>query len=358
MNASQEIRVSPLRRAAIFVDFDNVYTGLRKLDEEAAEQFATDPGRWTEHLARASGEEVGRRFLIRNCYLNPSVYSKYRAQWTRAGYRVIDCPSLTQQGKSGTDINLVLDAVDLLSGASPIEEFILASADADFTSLIQRFRAADKMTTVVVAGAVASAYRLVADTVVSSDEFLSSLAFNGSAKSELEGMPTDQLTEKASVTTDHPSGDMASSAADRSATNEPSERPPIERQVSRVTGVPAISKDQFRQIFLSLEGQLKLNTHTNQNALAKQVRDDTGATDHPVSRAAVAFVIQGLIYSSFKFTPTVTALVLATASAKNSEALCRGARMEFTETERTEVMNWVSGGFLPSTDTTTAQALE
>lgn len=40
------------------------------------------------------------RFLIRNCYLNPTVYAKYRTYWTRAGFRVIDCPSLTQQGKS------------------------------------------------------------------------------------------------------------------------------------------------------------------------------------------------------------------------------------------------------------------
>jgi hypothetical protein len=35
--------------------------------------------------------------------------------------------------------------------------------------MIQRFRASDKVTTVIVDGAVASAYRLAADTVVKSD---------------------------------------------------------------------------------------------------------------------------------------------------------------------------------------------
>ncbi|GIU54379.1 VOC family protein [Arthrobacter sp. NicSoilC12] len=127
-------------RAAMFVDFDNVYTGLMALDPAAAKRFAEDPKHWTEALAAGGAGEESRRFLIRNCYLNPVIYSKYRPYWTRAGFRVIDCPSLTQRGKSSTDINLVLDAMDALAGAAHIEEFFVASADADFTSLVQRFR--------------------------------------------------------------------------------------------------------------------------------------------------------------------------------------------------------------------------
>ena len=30
-------------RAALFVDFDNIYLGLKKLDENAANAFATEP---------------------------------------------------------------------------------------------------------------------------------------------------------------------------------------------------------------------------------------------------------------------------------------------------------------------------
>jgi hypothetical protein len=123
-------------RAAIFVDFDNVYIGLKSLDPSAAERFATDPGQWLDAITQADeagGKHV--RFLIRNCYLNPTVYAKYRTYWTRAGFKVIDCPSLTQQGKSSTDINLVLDAVDVLAGVAHVEEFFIASDDADFTSL-------------------------------------------------------------------------------------------------------------------------------------------------------------------------------------------------------------------------------
>ena len=162
-------------RAAMFVDFDNVYTGLQALDPAAAKRFAEDPKHWTEALADGVAGEDSRRFLIRNCYLNPVIYSKYRPYWTRAGFRVIDCPSLTQRGKSSTDINLVLDAMDALSGAAHVEEFFIASADADFTSLVQRFRAADRMTTVIAAGAVAFAYREMADSVVESHDFVAIL---------------------------------------------------------------------------------------------------------------------------------------------------------------------------------------
>ena len=37
-------------RCALFVDFDNVYLGLRRLDPPAAEAFANDPGQWLERL--------------------------------------------------------------------------------------------------------------------------------------------------------------------------------------------------------------------------------------------------------------------------------------------------------------------
>lgn len=174
----------------MFVDFDNVYTGLLALDPLAAKRFAEDPKHWADALSAGGSAESSRRFLIRNCYLNPVVYSKYRTYWTRAGFRVIDCPSLTQRGKSSTDINLVLDAMDALSGSAGIDEFFIASADADFTSLIQRFRAADKMTTVIAAGAVAFAYREMADSVVESHDFVAIL--NGTTAEPIRAVASVQ----------------------------------------------------------------------------------------------------------------------------------------------------------------------
>jgi hypothetical protein len=159
-------------RCALFVDFDNVYVGLRRLDPVAAEEFAGSPGRWLAGLENGSDAdgEFTRRFLVRSCYLNPSAFSQFRPNFTRAGFSVIDCPSLTQQGKSSADINLVLDAVDALNATTRYDEFMILSADADFTPLAHRFRAADRRVTIVTASPAASAYRAVADTVITADE--------------------------------------------------------------------------------------------------------------------------------------------------------------------------------------------
>ncbi|MGV8976714.1 MAG: NYN domain-containing protein [Cellulomonas sp.] len=159
-------------RCALFVDFDNVYIGLRRLDPAAAEAFAESPGHWLTALETGSDAdgEFTRRFLVRSCYLNPSVFSQFRPNFTRAGFSVVDCPSLTQQGKSSADINLVLDAVDALAAETRYDEFVILSADADFTPLAIRCRAADRRVTIITASPAASAYRAVADTVVTADE--------------------------------------------------------------------------------------------------------------------------------------------------------------------------------------------
>jgi uncharacterized LabA/DUF88 family protein len=159
-------------RCALFVDFDNVYLGLRRLDPPAAEAFANDPGRWLERLetGRDAEGEFRRRFLVRACYLNPSAFARFRPFFTRAGFRVVDCPSLTQQGKSSADINMALDAVDALSAPTRYDEFVIVSADADFTPLALRCRAADRRVTIITAGPAASAYRAVADAVLTADD--------------------------------------------------------------------------------------------------------------------------------------------------------------------------------------------
>jgi hypothetical protein len=161
-------------RCALFVDFDNVYIGLQRLDPSAAEAFASAPGRWLAALETGSDDdgEFDRRFLVRSCYLNPSAFAQFRPNFTRAGFRVVDCPSLTQQGKSSADINLVLDVVDALSAPARYDEFVIVSADADFTPVALRCRADDRRVTVLTAGPVASAYRAVADSVITADELV------------------------------------------------------------------------------------------------------------------------------------------------------------------------------------------
>jgi uncharacterized LabA/DUF88 family protein len=156
-------------RSALFVDFDNMYLGLRKLDENAAEAFASRPTLWLQWLEAGldAGGKTKRRFLVKNVYLNPVTFGSYRAVYTRNGFRSIDCPPLTGQGKNSADIYMVLDIVDALQSGFRYDEFVIASTDADFTPILHRLRGQDRRTTLLTAGLSAAAYRAVCDSFVS-----------------------------------------------------------------------------------------------------------------------------------------------------------------------------------------------
>lgn len=69
-------------------------------------------------------------------------------------------------GKNSTDIRLVIDAIDLLY-SSPIDTFVVVSADSDFVPLVSKLRAAGK--TAVGAGRKAAASQTL---VLSCDRFI------------------------------------------------------------------------------------------------------------------------------------------------------------------------------------------
>lgn len=211
-------------RAAMFVDFDNVYIGLRRLDPVAAEAFATDPAHWLSELESGSDDdgEFTRRFLIRSCYLNPSVFSQFRPNFTRAGFQVVDCPSLTQQGKSSADINLVLDAVDALAAATRYEEIVIVSADADFTPLALRCRADDRRVTIITASPAASAYRAVADTVITADDLADLVTSTASVLPELTAAPKDEPANKGRGRSGRGRGSSSNSSTVQNATSDES----------------------------------------------------------------------------------------------------------------------------------------
>jgi hypothetical protein len=174
-------------RCALFVDFDNVYLGLRRLDLAAAESFAANPARWLGRL-EVGADALGafsRRLMVRACYLNPGTFGRFRASFTSAGFRVVDCPSLTQQGKSSADINMALDAMGALGGPTHYDEFVIVSADADFTPLALRCREGDRRVTIITAGPAASAYRAVADSVLNADDLIELLSAR--APADLDG---------------------------------------------------------------------------------------------------------------------------------------------------------------------------
>jgi hypothetical protein len=156
--------------SALFVDFDNMYLRLKGLpDQTAANIFATQPDRWLEWLEKEMslahfGDDVSsRRILVRKCYLNPASFGMFRPFFTRAAFEVVDCPQLTKEGKTSTDIHMVMDIMDALHHTSHFDEFILFSADADFTPVLMRVRQFDRRSVVIAVGYSSPAYKSACD---------------------------------------------------------------------------------------------------------------------------------------------------------------------------------------------------
>lgn len=411
MSTSESTENGRRRRCALFVDFDNVYVGLRRLDPEAAEAFAGSPGHWLTALESGSDADgdFTRRFLVRSCYLNPSAFSHFRPNFTRAGFSVIDCPSLTQQGKSSADINLVLDAVDALMADTHYDEFMILSADADFTPLAHRFRAADRRVTIVTASPAASAYRAVADAVITADELAELVKHpegdladpapppperakdgNGRSKrSDQSRSPARRAVVRLVRSADRPlnggsvaraaqkadpelAGDWAGAgsffpwlardvpevaAADGfvwdpsrfSESDLPTpggvDLPPLQRQVVEVTDIPNLPTERYRVLLSTLADDVAAKPFDRPET-ARRVWEACQQAGEPIGRSSVNTVISGVLYAGMDLTTQPSVTAVAETWADNVIGLCRGARMDLSTADVSAIRSWVSGGLL------------
>ncbi|GCE02149.1 hypothetical protein EHYA_10452 [Embleya hyalina] len=188
MDMSMDSGIPGRIRSALFLDFDNIYSGLRETDRASAEIFARKPSQWLEWLENEATERGLRRsLLVRNCYLNPVMHDRYRAFFTRSAFRVIDCPPLTGRGKNSADIHMVMDVLDTLQHSTRFDEVIIMSADADFTPVLLRLRSHDRRTMVIASGPAAQAYVAAGDVVISDQEFI-----ERALRDEIDVAPADE----------------------------------------------------------------------------------------------------------------------------------------------------------------------
>lgn len=175
---------APTVPTALYLDFDNVFGGLLKLDPRLALRFAEQPSLWVDRLTSQMHSAGDRRWLVLRCYLNPSgsvphpddsstrlYFSRFRLPFTDAGFEVIDCPRLTHT-KNGADIKLVLDAAEALRADVRYEEFVIASGDSDITPLLVRLRAADRRITVLSPSDSAEVLGAIAHRLVGGSDLL------------------------------------------------------------------------------------------------------------------------------------------------------------------------------------------
>lgn len=164
-------------RSALFVDFDNIFSSLNEQDPEYAQIFGRYPNQWLHWMIRhatgpAQSQGDARRILVRKCYLNPQAFHEYRPFFIKAAFDVIDCPPLTQRGKTSTDIHMVMDMIEALNFPTHFDEFIILSGDADFTPVLIKLREHDRMTTVLSAGFTSLAYISASTHLIDRERFI------------------------------------------------------------------------------------------------------------------------------------------------------------------------------------------
>jgi len=180
----------------VFVDYDNVYLSLKRKSEEAAKRFSKDAGLWIKEIAtgalmtptNAPAVELDRRIVISRCYGNSvprrnqsdnstdmSSFPFVRHHFLRAGFEVIDCPPLTAQLKNSADIRMVMDVRDILTHDTHFDEFVILSADADFTPVLHRLRSHARRTVVYSNDHTATPYTAICDAEIRETDFLALL---------------------------------------------------------------------------------------------------------------------------------------------------------------------------------------
>ncbi|WP_424813772.1 NYN domain-containing protein [Roseococcus sp. YIM B11640] len=202
----------PELRSAIFLDFDNVVSGLREgAGPDVALRFAQQPEAWLDRLL----QDRPRRALIRRCYLNPAGvlddeegsrfrYAEFRWAFMAAGFEVIDCPRLTRL-KNAADLRIALDAMEAMLSSPGLDEFTLLSTDSDFVPLLLRLRAADRRTRLVAHPEVGRIVRAASDEVIGLDTLASWLgwvpapqpgaSFGAEGRADVLGVVRDIMSE-------------------------------------------------------------------------------------------------------------------------------------------------------------------
>ena len=392
--------------SALYVDFDNVYGGLAEFDRATAEAFASDPGRLLQLLSRGRDGEghFERRFLVRDCYLNPHSFAKYRAQFVAAGFRVIDCPSLTQRGKSAADTHIVIDVVDAISHATRYDEFVICSADADFSPLMTKLRRHDRRTVMVATGNAAPAYEAVCDTTIGAMEIVAAFTLDTVESGGLAGEPValaaideqevdnavEAVRARVAASPSPVPGSSAAAAARRAvpaiarsgwagaggfaafvrsrlpeltyvstasgglvldplrhtpdASGAQTEKPDdVIARVARVTKVPLLTSGQYAVLFQELAEVAKVQPRLVR--IGYDVRERAADSAAPVPRKSVDFVVTGLVYAGSD--PRKVDLGphgLAEKWLASVLFRCEQAQLELEPADREAVAHWILGG--------------
>jgi uncharacterized protein (TIGR00288 family) len=141
---------------AVFVDFENLAIGVRKMNWGA---FKID-------LVLKRLLEKGR-IVFKRAYCDWSQYRQAVNEFHGQGIALVDIPQTKVSGKNSADIHMVVDAIDLCYAKQHIDIFALLSGDSDFSPLVSKLKENDKR--VIGCGVKSSTSDLL---IANCDEFI------------------------------------------------------------------------------------------------------------------------------------------------------------------------------------------
>jgi Uncharacterized conserved protein len=134
----------------MYIDFDNFATPLKMVGRLSDAMSNFD--RVLTYLATAGiTEEVygttdcRRLFQKKVVYYNPTVYNRFRQNFLECGFRTVECPSLTGYGKTSADMIMGTEMIKDVYTQN-FEDFVILSADVDFTPAILQINECGKRT--------------------------------------------------------------------------------------------------------------------------------------------------------------------------------------------------------------------
>lgn len=352
-------------RTALFVDFDNVFFSLRNADPDAAKAFADEPRRWVEAIASGGlidgdgGRPPARRILLRRCYANPSVMRFFRGAFIRAGFQIVDCPSLTGRGKNSADISMVIDALELIGHQTRFDEFVILSGDADFTPLLTRLRMHDRRTAIYANPVTASAYRAMCDGMIAEERLMELLAAGAAAeergerrdrRSEASGRRAEDAPRRAPEEEPRRSADESMTrrtdeeAAPGGETQAvPTDVAAVARRVADATGAPLLSPETYAALFRALAAEVAENGYAF-NRTVQGVTTRLGSQGFRVRSPAIAFVLKGLMLSGHPMLASETPASYAKAFRRQVHYLAASRELEISPHDRLLIGAWLVGG--------------
>jgi hypothetical protein len=394
-------------RSVFLLDFDNIMTGIWNQDVQLALEFANRPMDWLPRLAGAYlSTAEPRRWLVAKCYLNPAgslpnpartgeriYFSRFRPGLVSAGFEVIDCPSMTRGGKNAADIRVVIDALDLLFHGSKYQEFVIASGDSDFTPLLQRIRADDRLITVMSPGLMSPAYSSLADKLIdfqAIEALISEPAelppqalpeAEDTGRGSFEAFVRTRYAEAAEPLSLSTLAHAASKAAPgalasnwfgggflaalqrldlpnahiehnylwdeerhpppRTAKQKGAELPEAMDVLVRVLDVPRLRREAWPAIFTALADYAATHEFSLSEA-TRITRDQLAATDTPVGRPAIGYVVKGTQRGGAPLNgdppPSADAIGRAFCRSLIDRAYQAGINLDSTEVD--EIFGW------------------